>query len=126
MLTIKIKILLILFLTLSLNSCDSLEDNGIDVTIINNSSESLTDLKFTTTELLDSVPIGKVQAGERVTGFLSMQRNKADGAYPLTFTRADGEIENSISGYYTNGGSLDKRVEYKVENDTILVEFSSY
>lgn len=126
MLTIKIKILLFVFLTLALNSCNSSEDNGIDVTITNFSSEPLANLEFTTTELLDSVRIDKVQVDKRVTGFLSMQRNKTDGAYSLTFTRADGKIENSISGYYSNGGPLNKRVEYKVENGTVLVEFSDY
>ena len=54
-----------------------------------------------------------------------MKKNKIDGAYSLTFNRANGKKEISGGGYYTNGGSLDHWVDFEVENDTIIMKFDA-
>jgi len=108
---------------LTLNSCFMFKENGIEVKIKNNTSEQITNVEFTTTEKLEVIKIDKIEPNESVTEFLSMRKNKNDGAYLLTFTRANGEKETSRDGYYTNGGSLDHWIDFIVENDTTIVKF---
>lgn len=110
---------------LTLNSCFMFKENGIEMKIKNVSSEPITNVEFTTTEKLDVIRIDRIEPNESVTEFLSMRKNKTDGAYSLTFTRADGKKEISGGGYYTNGGSLDHWVDFKVENDTTIVKFDA-
>ena len=101
------------------------KENGIEMKIKNVSSEPITNVEFTTTEKLDVIKIDRIEPNESVTEFLSMRKNKTDGAYSLTFTRADGKKEINSGGYYTNGGSLDHWVDFKVENDTTIVKFDA-
>lgn len=111
-------------LIFSLNSCLESKENGIEMKIKNDSSEPITNVEFTTTEKLNVIKIDRIEPNERVTEFLSMRKNKTDGAYSLTFTRANGKKEISGGGYYTNGGSLDKWVKFEIKSDTIFAEFS--
>ena len=60
---------------------------------------------------------------ENKSDFLTMKDNKSDGNYVLEFTR-NGKKEIQGYGYYTNGGALDKWVEFEIENDTITKRFS--
>ncbi len=108
---------------LTLNSCFMFKENGIEMKIQNDSSEPITNVKFTTTEKLDVIRIDRIEPNKSVTEFLSMRKNKTDGDYSLTFTRADGKKEKSGGGYYTNGGSLDHWVDFTVKNDTTIVKF---
>jgi len=101
------------------------KENGIEMKIKNDSSEPITNVEFTTTEKIEIIKIDKIEPNESVTEFLSMRKNKSDGAYSLTFTRANGKKEISGGGYYTNGGSLDHWVDFKVENDTTIVKFDA-
>jgi hypothetical protein len=101
------------------------KENGIEMKIKNNSSEPITNVEFTTTEKLDVIKIDRIESNESVTEFLSMRKNKTDGAYSLTFTRTNGKNEISVGGYYTNGGSLDHWVDFKVENDTTILKFDA-
>jgi len=110
-------------LVLILNSCFIDSENGIKVEIINNSNEPITNLEFTTSENLEVIRFDKIEPNETVNEFLSMEKNQIDGSYSLTFNRVNGQTEFSISGYYTNGAALDKKVKYIVEGDTTLVEF---
>ena len=107
-----------------MSSCFLLKENGIEMKIHNNSDESISNVEFTTTEKLESIKIREIGPNSSVWAFLPMKKNKSDGAYSLTFTRSNGKKETSGGGYYTNGGSLDDWVDFKVENDTILVKFS--
>lgn len=91
--------------------------------IKNDSSEPITNVEFTTTEKLEVIKIDRIEPNESVTEFLSMRKNKTDGAYSLTFTRENGKKEINRGGYYTNGGSLDHWVDFIVENDTTIVKF---
>ena len=93
--------------------------------IKNDSSEPITNVEFTTTERLELIKIDRIEPNKSVTEFLSMRKNKSDGAYTLTFTRASGKKEISGGGYYTNGGSLDHWVEFIVGNDTTIVKFDA-
>ena len=119
------KKLLALTLILSLNSCFFYKKDGIEMKIKNNSSEPITNVEFTTTEKLEVIKIDRIEPDKSVTEFLSMRKNKSDGAYTLTFTRASGKKEISGGGYYTNGSSLDHWVDFIVENDTIIVKFDA-
>jgi len=101
------------------------KENGIEMKIKNNSNETITNVEFTTTEKLEIIKIDKILPSETVNEFLSMKKNKSDGAYSLTFTRANGENEISGGGYYTNGGSLDHWVDFTVKNDTTIVKFDA-
>lgn len=93
--------------------------------IKNDSSEPITNVEFTTTEKVNMIKIDRIEPNESVTEFLLMRKNKSDGAYSLTFTRASGKKEVSGGGYYTNGGSLEHWVEFIVENDTTIVKFDA-
>ena len=115
--------LLIIMTILTLNSCFMFKENGIEMKIKNDSSEPITNVEFTTTEKLEVINIDRIEPNESVTEFLSMRKNKSDGGYSLTFTRANGKKEISGGGYYTNGGSLDHWVDFIVENDTTVVKF---
>ena len=119
------KRLLALTLILTLNSCFFYKKDGIEMKIQNDSSEPITNVEFTTTERLELIKIDRIEPNESVTEFLSMRKNKSDGAYSLTFTRASGKKEISGGGYYTNGSSLDHWVDFIVENDTIIVKFDA-
>ena len=110
---------------LTLNSCFMSKENGIEMKIKNNSSEPITNVEFITTEKLDVIKIDRIEPNKSVTEFLSMRKNKTDGAYSLTFKRANGKKEISGGGYYTNGSSLDHYVDFIVENDTIIVKFDA-
>lgn len=81
-------------------------------------------MEFTTTETLEIIRIDRLKPEEQIKEFLSMEKNELDGAYTLTFTRANGEKQFISAGYYTNGGSLDRSVKYTIVADTTLVEFS--
>ena len=119
------KKLLGIILILILNSCFFYKKDGIEMKIKNDSSEPITNVEFTTTEKLDVIKIDRIEPNESVTEFLSMRKNKSDGAYSLTFTRVSGKNEISGGGYYTNGGSLDHWVDFIVESDTIIVKFDA-
>ena len=119
------KKLIVITLILTLNSCLLFKENGIEMKIKNNSSEPITNVEFTTTEKLKIIKIDKIEPNESVTEFLSMKKNKSDGAYSLTFNRANGKKEITGGGYYTNGGSLDHWVDFKVDNDTTIVKFDA-
>ncbi len=59
--------------------------------IKNDSSEPITNVEFTTTEKIEIIKIDKIEPNKSVTEFLSMRKNKSDGAYLLTFTRENGK-----------------------------------
>ena len=119
------KKLIVITLILTLNSCLLFKENGIEMKIKNNSSEPITNVEFTTTEKLEIIKIDKIEPNESITEFLSMKKNKSDGAYSLTFNRTNGKKEITGGGYYTNGGSLDHWVDFKVDNDTTIVKFDA-
>ena len=118
------KKLLAITIILTLNSCFMFNENGIEMEIKNDSSEPISNVEFTTSENLDVIKIDRIEPNESVTEFLSMRKNKSDGAYSLTFTRANGKKEMSGGGYYTNGGSLDRWVKFEVKSDTTFAKFS--
>ncbi len=93
--------------------------------IKNDSNQPITNVEFTTTEKLEVIKIDRIEPNKSVTEFLSMRKNKTDGAYSLTFTRANGKKAISGGGYYTNGGSLDHWVDFIVKNDTTIVKFDA-
>lgn len=120
------KLFLLTVVGLTLNSCYLFRENGVEVEIENNSDQPISDVKFKTTENLNSVDFAKINPDENVSDFLKMSDNKSDGSYILEFTRENGKTEISGAGYYTNGGSLDSRIFFKVEKDTVFASTSQY
>lgn len=119
------KLILVLSL-ISLNSCYLFQENGIDFKIINNSDLPISDVKFSTTENLDSATFRTIEADQSEKGFLSMKNNRSDGSYTLSFKRKDGSQVESGGGYYTNGGSLDSWIRFEIKNDTILMKLGDF
>tara|TARA_R110002051_G_scaffold319870_2_gene404422 strand:- start:794 stop:1174 length:381 start_codon:yes stop_codon:yes gene_type:complete len=116
------KKLLAFTIILTFCACTFYKKDGIEMKIKNDSSEPITNVEFTTTEKLEVIKIDRIEPNESVTEFLSMRKNKTDGAYSLTFTLANGKKEISGGGYYTNGSSLDHWVDFIVENDTTIMK----
>lgn len=119
-------IIILIILIISLTSCHFFSGNGIEFEIENNSKTAITDVEFTTSENLNSIKINKIEPGESVNDFLNMEDNQSDGGYILNFKTANGEIKQSGVGYYTNGGSLDGRIMFSIENDTVIARTSDY
>ena len=118
------KKLIAIILLLSLNSCYLLKKNGIEFTIENKSDFPIENVKFSTSEKLTIMEFDKIEPNQSIAEFLSMKNNKHDGSYTLEFTRSNGIKESQRFGYYTNGGALDRWVEFKIQNDTISRKFS--
>ena len=111
-------------LILTLNSCHLIgKGNGIEFTIENKSDFPIENVRFTTSENLAELKFDKIEPNANVSDFLNMKDNKIDGSYVLEFTR-NGKKETQGYGYYTNGGALDKWVEFEIENDTVTRKFS--
>lgn len=118
------KKILIGILILTLNSCNLIgKGNGIELTIENKSDFPIENVRFTTSENLAELKFDKIEPNEIVSDFLTMKDNKSDGSYVLEFTRNGKKVTQGY-GYYTNGGALDKWVEFKIENDTVNQKFS--
>lgn len=115
--------LLIILLVLAINACAFIKKDGIEINIINNSSDPITSLEFTTIEKLEFIEIDGIAPNDSAQHFLSMTNNKIDGSYSLTFKRVSGEIETVEGGYYTNGKALDQRIIVEVEDDTTYMKF---
>jgi hypothetical protein len=120
------KLTLLIIIALTLNSCYLFRENGIEFEIENNSDTPISDVKFTTSEYLNSVDFTIINSDEKVSDFLKMSKNKLDGNYVLKFTRENGKKEIIGSGYYTNGSPLDSRVNFKIEKDTVFVTTNEY
>jgi len=117
------KSLMLLCLIFIFVSCNS-GKNGIDVEIINSSDETVSSVIFYTfgSELV----FDKIKSNQKVAGFLDMTNTKGDGSYTLTFIDENKEKKQIAGGYYTNGGSLERKVIYEIKNDTVLVEFKDF
>ena len=112
---------IILFLTLI--SCNY-GKNGITAEIKNSSDKIIRSMIFSS-DKNTKLQFDKIEPNQTVKKFLDMTDNqKGDGTYFFTFEREDGKKEYTGGGYYTNGGSLDRKVTCEVKNDTILLKFS--
>jgi len=118
------KILLFGFIVLTLNSC-KFKEKGISFVIQNESKYKLEKVRFSTSENLAVMKFEKIEPKESVSDFLSMKENKSDGTYVLEFKR-NGKKETKNCGYYTNGGALDTKVKFEIENDTIITELIGF
>ena len=111
-------------LILTLNSCNLIgKGNGIEFSIENKSDFPIENVRVTTSENLTELKFDKIKPNENLSDFLTMKDNKSDGSYVLVFTRNGKKVTKGY-GYYTNGGALDKWVEFEIENDTVNHKFS--
>ncbi len=120
------RLIFFLITTLTLNSCYFFGENGIEIQIENNSETSITNVKLTTAEDLNSLEFEVINSDDEVSGFFNMEESKSDVSYVLQFTRGNEKEEISGVGYYTNGGSLDSRVVFVIEEDTVFASTSKY
>ena len=121
----KLPFLLILILIL-FNSCNLIQEKGIDFKIINNSDSQISNVKISTSENLDSITFEEIVPKDYREDFLSMKQNKVDGHYTLSYTRQDDTTVNENHGYYTNGGSLESWICFEIQNDTTLVKYGNF
>lgn len=116
--------MLIGILILTLNSCHLIgKGNGIEFTIENKSDFPIENVRFSTSENLAELKFDKIKPNRDISEFLTMKNNKSDGNYVLEFTQ-NGKKKTQGYGYYTNGGALDKWVEFEIKNDTVTQKFS--
>jgi len=113
----------VIILMVFLSSCD--KDNGIAIGIENKTNDAINNVVFTTTEDLTQIRIDRLEPKERVIRYLSMSNSIKDGAYVLSFNRANGQKESSKVGYYSNGLALNQRVDFQVNNEGVVVAFDS-
>ncbi len=110
-------------LLLTLISCNY-GKNGINVEIRNSSDKSIRNVIFLS-DKNTKVEFEIIEPNKTVKKYLDMtNNNKGDGAYRLSFERENGNVEQTVGGYYTNGGSLDRKVMCEIKNDTILMKFN--
>lgn len=106
-----------------LSSCD--KDNGIELGVENKSNDVINNVVFTTTEGLTEIRIDCLEPNDRLIRYLSMSNHIKDGAYVLSFTRANGQKETNEIGYYSNGLALNQRVDIRINNEGFEVGFDS-
>ncbi len=102
-----------------------LKEDAIEIKIKNDSNEPIEQLEFTTTEEIEMIRIERMKPKEVVSEFLSMRKNQRDGAYLLSFIRANGQKEMIQGGYYSNGTPFYQEVHVIVKSDTVLMEFNT-
>ena len=104
-------------------SCVLFPENGIDIKIINNSKEDISNIVVKTSENTDSLVIKLLGPKESITGFLKMANAKTDGSYVLMYNKADGETIETVGGYYSNGISFLDSMRIEIQQDTTLIYF---
>ena len=97
--------------------------NGIKVEFINNSDQTVSLVKFYTSENLGKIEINELKPGEVRKEYLNMFKNEHDGNYILEFTKGE-ETDLIKNGYYTNGGPLDRSAIIEFKKDTVLYDFN--
>ena len=118
---IKILPALLIFAVISCQT--AAEEKGIAFSIENKSDHAIENVRFTTSEHLYEGVFDLIQPNDKVFDFLNMQENQIDGSYVLEFNRKGKSKTVKSFGYYTNGGPLNKRVNFQIKNDTILSDF---
>ena len=117
------KKLITILVLLMISSCH-LGKNGVLVEIKNTSGEAIHNVTFSSDDKT-KLEIEQIKPNESVVEFLDMTNNqKGDGAYGLIFERENGKKEQTGGGYYTNGGSLDRKVICEIKKDTVLMQFT--
>ncbi|GHC59158.1 hypothetical protein [Ulvibacter litoralis] len=115
--------MLIITTIASFVSCTELRKNGIEVIIVNNSSQTLKDINFYTSEKAALLLISDIRPNQKTERFYSMNNHRIDGSYILEITKNDSIFDIIDSGYYSNGFSTNETVVYDVRNDTVFVEY---
>ncbi|RZK65386.1 MAG: hypothetical protein EOO85_28390 [Pedobacter sp.] len=117
--------IIVCFFVLILLGCERQTDEGIKITVENNTSLPIHDLEIGTTEELDTIKILKLNPKEEIDSVLLMEENKLDGSYTIKFTRSDNQKEQIKRGYYTNGAPLEKSMLIDIQSDTTIITFGS-
>ncbi|QIE58710.1 hypothetical protein G5B37_03775 [Rasiella rasia] len=103
-----------------------IRENGIEVIIVNETDNTLTNINFHTSEKIALNLLNDIKPGDSSQSFYMMKEHKVDGNYVLNFSRNDSVSETIPCGYYSNGFSSDRWVKFRVRNDTVFTEFSKF
>lgn len=112
------KNILLLISSFLLISCSYFK-TGVEVEIINTTEKPVKNIKLYTSENKEVLTFATLKSGGKISDFLKMNENKTDGHYILEFTNEKGEIKKTVAGYYSNGKSLDQKIIFEIEKDTI-------
>lgn len=113
-------IYLVVLLTIS---CQKSETKGVQVEIVNQAENTISEIKFYTSNGKDTLDLGELEPNEASNGFLSMEFEQSDGSYILDFKRKNLQIDHFVSGYFTNGAPSDKKIEVTILPDTVMWKF---
>jgi hypothetical protein len=117
------KYLLFFLITILLISCvGPFGNKSIKVRVLNSSNSTISNVKITTSENLDSLFFPDIDMYGRRFGSLNMMKNKTDGEYRLSYKQG-GKYHFAKGGYYTNGRSLEYSMSIEVKSDTGLIKF---
>ncbi|MBC6999464.1 hypothetical protein [Cytophaga sp. FL35] len=116
------KILFVTVLGLAI-SCGNVTHSHINFVITNETAEAIQDLKFYTSEKVDTVVIEMLEERNALSGKLTMDHNRTDGHYIFEFKRENGQPVTLNHGYYTNGQPQENKILYTIQSDTVLVKF---
>lgn len=117
------KYILLLTVLGMLISCGNVTHSHINFVINNETTKAIQDIKFYTSEKVDTVLIEMLEEGNALSGKLTMENNKTDGHYIFEFKRENGQPVTLNHGYYTNGQPQDNKIVYTIQSDTVLVKF---
>lgn len=104
-------------------SCGNVTHSLINFVINNETTKAIQDLKFYTSEQIDTMTMEMLDSGNTFSGKLTMENNKTDGHYILEFKRENGQPVTLNHGYYTNGQPQEHKIVYTIQSDTVLVKF---
>jgi len=104
-------------------SCQNSDSKGVKIEIINQAKNTVSQIKFYTSNGKNTLDLGALEPNESFIGFLSMEFEQSDGSYILDFKRKNLQIDHFVSGYFTNGAPIDKKIEVIILPDTVMWQF---
>lgn len=94
-----------------------------NIIIINKSNRAFTNVFVRPVGSKDSTDLGRVATGNRLKGFFKMTNDvTGDGCYVINAIAEYGANVQKCIGYYTNGASLDRGIQFTIMDDTTLIE----
>ncbi|MBC2839723.1 hypothetical protein [Robiginitalea sp. SC105] len=104
-------------------SCQNSDSKGVEVQLVNQSENAITQIKFYTSGGKDTLELHALEPNETFEGFLSMEFEQSDGTYILDLKRQNLQMDHFMNGYYANGAPLDKKIVVTILPDTVMWHF---
>jgi len=91
------------------------------IRIVNNSGIAYDSIQIFASEHKKTV-FKNVKPKDKMNGIIAFDdKNIGDGCYKLLLFKDGDLFKNECFGYYTNGGSLDRKFNITIETDTIKI-----